>query len=634
MINYIDLLKVRNGLYEWGLKEHDFDVLQKKFNEYCEKFEEIKADIDIPIKEFRENLKFIFSKSKYSEPKLIVEETKLKLGQMTLNGNIIGFDLPKDSYKHLNELFDLISCKDSKFTSLERIKQRFLFDLKSKINGGYSRKMDITFDQLESIKFILNLDLLPDSEITDIQKVLDVIEEKNERIAIVSERSYRGVTYEIRAYNTNNPQYNYIDRGRLMYENNLFLWELKEADVHIDVLSKIKSSSSHEFMLVDKRVYNDFKSKFSMKLMKEKEEEELEDIEDKQISILINSLDTKPFTYRNITFSKRYVEYSGLKVGGPKCNLAGFLKQKLTFDDTINFNQVVSRFIGCINEEEFKEGRKNQFVVGNVVVKPSIVKKENSVGYSNYYYINGVRVNKDETLECLNRAVCYQTQEDYDGFLNIVSKCSLKIHKALGEGLVYTFSDRGYGDDTQRYIRLKLIRRDNHNFIKTEKREIKVSNTNKLIDKSKSERAKFSLEELIDFLKEELSLGNDEVLSLIKEGLQEHLTAIRKSEQLLAQTIKQIKAKEATATADGIDMDGYLVIGVSGKQYFVHAKDDHTIKVYTYPGMNYICIVSQQLVDVVGKDKLVSYLLALYNDSYVAKDIPTLGMPQNLMHQL
>merc|ERR1711881_351187 len=99
-------------------------------------------------------------------------------------------------------------------------------------------------------------------------------------------------------------------------------------------------------------------------------------------------------------------------------------------------------------------------------------------------------INSKELEEVLRQALCFQTQEQFDHFLETVSKCSLEIHKVLANGIRARVRDEFLG--TTYSIKLPMIRKKNKNYIcigeGEEKQYFKLKNTARILGIEKAGR--------------------------------------------------------------------------------------------------------------------------------------------------
>lgn len=286
----------------------------------------------------------------------------------------------------------------------------------------------------------------------------------------------------------------------------------------------------------------------------------------------------------------------------------------------LNFDQVYDAFlqeISCRNKAKGKIGD----VSFDVKTKSS---KGPSGVTSSRKYINGHRVNKDEVEQCLQQALCYETQEDYDKFLQSVSKCSLKVHRYLQLGLDLSVYDAF--NHVNLTMKLPLERRNGHNYIVLGKNEYRIHDTNALL----------RLENKSDLLNIINVLLNPKIVSgvaiqnmkaIVKSAKKAHEDAIMRSTRLLedAENMFNLR-KQRIRMGNGSYIFGYRITGKL-KEYALEI-DEHDpakgrVSVYDYDSGTYICIVDKSRSQV-GMDKIVNRIYALANDSLVASQITTL----------
>ena len=238
--------------------------------------------------------------------------------------------------------------------------------------------------------------------------------------------------------------------------------------------------------------------------------------------------------------------------------------------------------------------------------------------------INGIRVNKLEIVDLIKRGLCFDNQNSFDDFLRQVSKCSLKYHKYLAEGINVYVNDSF--KSTSIKFKIPLVRRKNRNYIVLGNREYNVANTNTLINIEKSS----SIDEVINKLLNPGIVridGPDDIRFIIREGENEYKESLERSEKLLEDTEKLFGLNQTHIDHDGTDYKGYMIHG-SDKTYFLAVDLDsnyeNSAKVFEYPSMKYLCVVDKSVDRSVSLDRVVSRIYALHNDSLIAKDINTL----------
>jgi hypothetical protein len=340
-------------------------------------------------------------------------------------------------------------------------------------------------------------------------------------------------------------------------------------------------------------------------------------LQDKLSKRLKSLTDNKTILLNNMTISRDNITYEGQELSLEKKNwVIPFLRDLTAYYDfdEINFDTVFEQFITS-NSFSSAKGK-----IGEVAFDINIKKYTNKNHVeSTICYINNKRINRLEIGDCLRRALCYTTQDDFNDFIANVSSCSLKFHRYLQSGLEYEV--RGLRSSEGFHFKLPLERRKNSMYIVLGEYEFRVRNTNKVIDLQKSR----DLGEIIEALLNPKFVEGLELVhakDLIKLAKIEYSDSIKKSEQLLNETEKTLKlTKQKNITMAQVTVpEGYIVNGKLRK-YVVSNSDK--CEVYEYPTGRYICIIDKSTSQV-GKDKLINRLYALSNDRALAHDIHTL----------
>ena len=239
-------------------------------------------------------------------------------------------------------------------------------------------------------------------------------------------------------------------------------------------------------------------------------------------------------------------------------------------------------------------------------------------------YLNGCRINGQEVEQCLERALCFTEQEEYDYFLKSVSKCSLKVHKYLQLGVDISVSDAF--DRSTVAMKFPLERRKGSNYLVIGDKEFKISNTEGIIRMS---RYREMLDVITALLNGKVAAGivADDIKDIIKDGKRAYVDAVNKSKELLEQTETLFNLESDTYEIGGTNRTGYRIEGKL-KTYFlendVNNGSHNSCGVYDFNTGSYICIVDKSTSQV-GMDKLVNRIYALHNDALVAGQINTLN---------
>jgi len=540
-----------------------------------------------------------------------------------------------------------LKAKSENFPMQNIIEFRSVDEFKSWIrivmkNNAERRGNDIKYNSMDvDLKhwYWLFNDVMPEKfEIKDvhpnIHQIVKVWELDNHRFSLATTSS--GDKFKIMAFNNKDQKYNYIDVGRKFTHSTFVLDDLPLADIEFDYL-KLCAPNQYTFTLVDRARYNEVVKINKLKIQRQREEQEMQVLVKKETEKRFERLSIEPLTIKGITFSNKAISLGDQMISGKvserrtrerwnekEITILSFIKDNVNLDriDDIDFNDLYNRFCERLDDREF-DG-----TLGSLRVKVERkTKKKSDDTISSQWKINDVRINKEEIVEMLKRAICFDNVEDYNKLLKQVSKCSLLFHDMLNAGLHFVVSANSSFDHDQneKTLKLPVTRIKNHNYVKLGEKNIRIKNSSKIIARSTLNRARrqryLSLEESIAFFASDIfdpQLDSSEIASLIREGFKEHLLAIKRSEEFLKDAIKNTKAKEA----EMMNERGYFVTGLSGKQYFL-AK---SAKVYDVASKSYICIVDKTVSSSFQNDKLVARLYALYNDSLIARNIHTLGL--------
>jgi len=297
--------------------------------------------------------------------------------------------------------------------------------------------------------------------------------------------------------------------------------------------------------------------------------------------------------------------------------------------DDINYDRAFEMFISeLIHKVMYTHNQDISARIGDIQIILRHKFGQNKAG-SNYsvYYLNNVRVNKDEFEPILQRAACFENIETYNKFLKQVSECSLKIHGLLDKGI--DINVRNPLKSETIVLKLEMARKNKRQHLKIGKETFLIKNTTKVVNLPKKE----FLDDVIDVL---LNPDNVEgvtpadLKTLVIQARKAYTDAIEKSKQLLDSTIEKFNLERTTVETSKQNHTGYIVPGKI-KTYFVAydgTKHTNGCSVYTYPDMNYVCIVDKTPNQQVGVDKFVNRIYALANDQLLAKQISTLNIQE------
>ena len=537
---------------------------------------------------------------------------------------------------------------------LEQLHKKEFFNLEN-LNKRFS-KVDLTVKQLGNII----QKLYPDAQVEHgnldkdsrrllkinhkLRYIFSVFELHNQRIAVsINFDSYYdddNIQAEVAVIPHTDSTYNYVDVARLWYKAKrrgygydqehrpfgdvMFIGEdpsLPRDEVMRDYIDKnsgeVQFLDNHTLALVAKR--------YLQKQHRLKAEEDAKSRLRDKIQSKLDALKTEKGTLKinDVVYTKDKITYQDQELIG---NGDDWVYSLLRYEtnayalDQVTFDGIFSSFISKTRKDDGHYGYTSG-KVGSVSfdIESQVLTNKLNIS-STRWKINGHRVNTKEIHKCIERAICFEEQTDFDYFLKSVSSCSLKMHRYLQLGL--DISVRDHFDNTEVVLKFPLERIKNLNYLVLNDTEYKIRNTEKLL---RLERAETIIDVINTLLSGEVVEGvtAEDVKDLIDAGKQAYISALEKSKELLENCEKVLGVQqERIELKDGNSFTGYRIKG-NLRDYVVNAKDER-YSVYDADSAAYICIVDKTNAAQAGLDRLVNRLFALHNDSRVATQITTL----------
>ncbi len=336
---------------------------------------------------------------------------------------------------------------------------------------------------------------------------------------------------------------------------------------------------------------------------------------------LIDGLkDNKPFSFNDMDFTNKTVTYEGQVISNSGVDVSEVL-HRLSYsyrDDHLNFDRVFETLLAKAYLTTNKVGVTTG-TIGNINYT---LKKENRItpkSKSSVWKINDIRINAQEVIDSLSRALCYDKVEDYNLFLKKVSKCSIRIHKYLASGISLNVRDNILNEQLKFKIILKRVK--NRNYIQLGKDLIPIKNIGRLL--AMVERHFVDLPKIIDTLLNDKIVGltAEQIGQIIRDGRELWEEEAKKDKETLEETLKLFDVQELSAQLKtNKTVNGYLVNGQK-RQYVIDKED---LKVYEYPTGRYLCMVDKGQNEYANNARLINRIYALANDSRLAKMINTL----------
>lgn len=561
------------------------------------------------------------------------------------------------------------SSEHKHYPTVSNFKSAVLKNFKSKYEYFNQNAERVCISNLPQINYFLK-ELLPEDvlvtsyqnteeDLKQINKkcfhlIQSVIEWDNYRLAISRIWNYR--------YNQNtdffvfsltphtNEVYNYIDIKRWwiptshrMYgynntNNRPFGVAMLTADepefLQPDVIRNFVDNHSGKTQLLDNGQLRLIAKRYlQTQARKKKKEQDAQQLKQKVKDKLEKLLTTTgSIKINDVTYTKSSIEYHNQKLTVEGCLHCAKVSDTWVYHllktqtqafalHTITFDHIFDAYVDRTSPDQVGELQYTSGTIGSVSynVTYTTTTNKNNVS-STLWSINGNRINAKEIQECVRRAICFETQDDFDHFLKSVSKCSLKVHRYLQLGIDIDVHDPF--DNTSVQMKFPIDRYKNINYLVLNDEEYRIRDTEAII---RLQKAPDILHVITALLSGDVVTGisTDDIKPIIKSGKVAYKDAVTKSEELLTHAEKLLKInKEKIEMANGTSFYGYRIKG-NLRNYLVNAEDARH-SVYDADTGGYICIVDKTTSAQVGMDRLVNRLFALSNDERVAKKITTL----------
>ena len=258
--------------------------------------------------------------------------------------------------------------------------------------------------------------------------------------------NYNSLSWKILDIPHDNPAYNYIDEGTYgtKFENQIpgsvqFDDTVKSLPKSFDPIEYAIGRRKDPVHVFDQNAIDKANKKYMLKVAMNKDNENAKEAIKLKISSRIRNIDKQPLKLNEAIFSNDQIEYSGQILKSSRIEIRNLLTQLYKYHDLddINYDRAFEMFIThLIAEVMHNHDIDIPAKIGDVDI---ILHQKTGYNKGNspyaVYYINNIRVNKDEFEPILQRAACFEDITTYNKFLKQVSACSLKIHGLLDRGI-------------------------------------------------------------------------------------------------------------------------------------------------------------------------------------------------------
>lgn len=337
----------------------------------------------------------------------------------------------------------------------------------------------------------------------------------------------------------------------------------------------------------------------------------------------------KEFVFNDVTFRKNNFEYAGQVISTDNFETADVIRGLISnlSDDRFNFEQILDTFCDIFVKRVAgarPDSDNGSCVIGDIPIKLSRTDRTNVNGIvQGAYYVNGIRINKEELKDVLVRSLCYTKQADFEQFLHSVSLCSLKYHRVISSGIVIRLQDSLIQTTVE--FKIGLERDKNKNYISFGDGErFLVRDTNRLLTMFNAEDMTRVINLLLD--PTVVGLSGEQIHKIVDKGKRELQEERNKHTIMLNRAVQMFNCQkvEEVLMDNGRVVSGYTVKGKL-REYLI---DDSSLKVFEYPSGRYLCMVDKGQNEYANIPRLVSRMFALANDSKLANEIYTLQTAQ------
>jgi hypothetical protein len=690
----IEALRVFNVIHKLNLTEQEF----KEIEEEQSHAERTGLSI-VTTKTLPSNRVLLVCVSHDEREKIVIKENGNKIipepHSRILFKTLVTFDgLPQEVYTlhGIAQYRSLDLDIKSKATNIEELKDRIIdrfadkypkelggeYDCYSSSEDEKSRKANrikAVEHQLKAVFWLFGEDynkFNPQTARMNVARIIKVFQRGNKRLAIIHKNDkyeqtsgfgmfhrtqlIENSTFQVISFSPKDERYNWVSPNREFYTHygDFQVWLddsmfEKVAKKELEIICSRRDKNGW-WLLLTAEEYGKQQEGIRAELYRAKREEQEEQNKEQLTRKITQQFKKGKVVRGGITFTHNKVSYEGITLSGDK--VSEFLNQNnVPLQEHPDFNTIFESYVDYVlflkpitesrysNEvvgfkSELKE--KVEFKIGSI--KVLIDKRINNL------YVNGNRVTLEDVAHVVKKAITYNSQKEYDLFLEECSKTSLKLQKALKEG-GFTFKlitdnteDIPFKNEGMMLLVLPLTREGNKSYTEINGKKYQVSDINSLFSLGKSITGYLKsghLQRTISLLYKGIKgITPKEIGELIQEGKEKfvqfaseeekrEMQRVVKSEEFVAHAVKLTKAVKV----DG----GYSVTGISGTEYYVRENDNSVWRilngVYDQDNSEHLCIVDNDYSwegrenKAQQNDRLAKRLLMLSKDKKVAQEV-------------
>ena len=483
--------------------------------------------------------------------------------------------------------------------------------------------------------------------------IIKVIEKRindiNYRLALVTEVSYYHPTYKFKVFKEDDPDYNYVDDGRIFFTSggaSYFMDVITneyngsgELIVLLDVFnameSNVKDILGVEQRVVTPSIYRFYKDRDSSNEFTDDSHRSI-----KEMAIL-NKYKELLTDGKKVKIDDVIVEPGHIKVVGEAFSIKfgkdfldtakeiGKIKDCLKQGDArYNFNHLYEGLLKIgslrichydhVRNNSYKNFKPVNFLVNNIGVK---VEKIN-----NRWRINGVFCRINDVYYILSKVICYKDAEEFNTYVKDVSHIGVEWMRMICNGVTLQltnpfhkiFQRTGQSSLEKMYLRFSMlwdIEKRSSVYLLLNGVKYLIKYKGKFKQHFNYPNRVLSMEQLNNELNESIqNLNTDDIVGIVENALAEAKIIQERGEQLVKETIRDIHAEESEIEVRGGALKGYKFKGrLSGTWYFV---DKLKLEVFKMDGgaWNRRCVVDDHRKQRIFEDRLANRLANIYNE--------------------
>ena len=299
-----------------------------------------------------------------------------------------------------------------------------------------------------------------------------------------------------------------------------------------------------------------------------------------------------------------------------------------SYDIKYNFNQLYEKILSLsklrvihksyTHDQKYKTFSSAWFSVNGLKIE---VRKDTT-----RLKINDIFCRIDDILHILNKAICYTNIDEFNEYVKDVSYIGIQYKIMISNGLVIElnnpfsdlFAKLGKREESSIFMRFSLswdIDDRRRVYLMLNGKKYQIVNKMKFRHHFNFPKQTLSMSELKRYLDESLGEVPDELLiDIIDNAIGEAKIIRARGEELVKNTIKDIKAEVQSIEIAGKKVEGFIIIGNKTKAKYFIDKNDLTVYKFANGTWNRRCVVDDHRKQRIFEDRLANRLINIFNE--------------------